>query len=89
MRNYKAFASIVIAPFLLSQSIHIEIIPMKTRLSAIAFISNIAQRRQWVFDDIDRWLKESKERFFILTGEPGVVKSAIAGLSFNIFIIES
>jgi DNA replication protein DnaC len=31
-----------------------------------------------VFDKIDRWLKESEERFFILTGEPGVGKSAIA-----------
>ena len=31
-----------------------------------------------MFDDIDRWLQESEERFFILTGEPGVGKSAIA-----------
>jgi hypothetical protein len=57
---------------------------MNTRLSAIAFDSDIAKLtenftgRQWVFDDIDRWLKESEERFFILTGEPGVGKSAIA-----------
>jgi tetratricopeptide (TPR) repeat protein len=57
---------------------------MTTRLSAIAFTSDIARLtenftgRQWVFDDIDRWLKESEERFFILTGEPGVGKSAIA-----------
>ncbi len=60
---------------------------MNTRLSAIAFTSDIAKLtenftgRQWVFDDIDRWLKESEERFFILTGEPGVGKSAIAHLS--------
>ena len=57
---------------------------MTTALSAIAFTSDIARLtenftgRQWVFDDIDRWLKESEERFFILTGEPGVGKSAIA-----------
>jgi hypothetical protein len=47
---------------------------MTTRLSAIAFTSDIAKLtknftgRQWVFDDIDRWLRESDERFFILTG---------------------
>ena len=57
---------------------------MTTRLSAIAFTSDIARLtekftgRQWVFDDIDRWLRESEERFFILTGEPGVGRSAIA-----------
>jgi WD40 repeat protein len=57
---------------------------MTIRLSAIAFTSDITRLtenftgRQWVFDDIDRWLQESEERFFILTGEPGVGKSAIA-----------
>jgi hypothetical protein len=57
---------------------------MTIRLSAIAFTSDITRLtenftgRQWVFDDIDRWLLESEERFFILTGEPGVGKSAIA-----------
>ena len=57
---------------------------MTTQLSRIAFTSDIARLtekftgRQWVFDDIDRWLRESEERFFILTGEPGVGKSAIA-----------
>ena len=57
---------------------------MSTQLKAIAFDSDISKLtenftgRQWVFDDIDRWLKESEERFFILTGEPGVGKSAIA-----------
>jgi len=75
----------------LSHSFHpirIETIPMTTRLSAIAFTSDIDRLtenftgRQWVFDDIDRWLKESEERFFILTGEPGVGKSAIASLKF-------
>jgi len=57
---------------------------MTTQLSRIAFTSDIARLtekftgRQWVFDDIDRWLRESEERFFILTGEPGVGRSAIA-----------
>lgn len=61
---------------------------MTARLSAIAFTSDMARLtenftgRQWVFDDIDRWLADSKERFFILTGEPGVGKSAIASLKF-------
>jgi hypothetical protein len=59
---------------------------MTTGLSAIAFTSDIARLtenftgRQWVFDDIDRWLRESDERFFILIGEPRVGKSAIAPL---------
>lgn len=57
---------------------------MTTNLSAIDFTSDLEKLtkdftgRQWVFDDIDRWLKQSEERFFILTGEPGVGKSAIA-----------
>ncbi len=61
---------------------------MTTRLSAITFESDIAKLtenftgRQWVFDDIDRWLQESEERFFILTGETGVGKSTIASLKF-------
>jgi superfamily II DNA or RNA helicase len=61
---------------------------MNTRLSAIAFDSDISKlsenfkRRQWIFDDIDHWLKESEERFFILTGETGGGKSAIASLKF-------
>jgi ATP-dependent Clp protease ATP-binding subunit ClpA len=57
---------------------------MTTRLSAINFTSDLARLtenftgRQWVFDEIDRWLTEREERFFILTGEPGIGKSAIA-----------
>lgn len=57
---------------------------MTARLSAIDFTSDLEKLtkdftgRQWVFDDIDRWLRESNERFFIFTGEPGVGKSAIA-----------
>jgi WD40 repeat protein len=35
--------------------------------------------RQWVFDAIDKWLIQSDApRFFIITGEPGIGKSAIA-----------
>lgn len=54
-----------------------------TQLKAIAFtdIAKLTETftgRQWVFDDIDHWLKESEERFFISTGELGVGKSAIA-----------
>ena len=61
---------------------------MTTQLSAIAFTSDITRLtdrftgRRWVFDEIDRWLKESEERFFILTGKPRVGKSAIASLKF-------
>ena len=57
---------------------------MENRLTALDFTSNISRLtenfmgRQWIFDEIDRWLKESEQRFFILTGEPGVGKSAIA-----------
>jgi len=60
---------------------------LPTRLSAIDYTLDLEKLtkdftgRQWVFDDIDRWLRESDERFFILTWEPGVVKSAIAILS--------
>ncbi len=34
--------------------------------------------RDWIFGKIDEWLKNKSDRFFILTGEPGVGKSAIA-----------
>jgi hypothetical protein len=57
---------------------------MTTRLSAINFTPHVARLtkdftgRQWVFDDIARWLQDTKKRFFILTGEPGVGKSTIA-----------
>lgn len=51
---------------------------LPTRLSAIAFdISRLTKTftgRQWVFDDIDRWLRESEERFFTLPGKPRVGK---------------
>ena len=34
--------------------------------------------REWILADVDRWLKRDGQRFFILTGQPGVGKSAIA-----------
>ena len=34
--------------------------------------------REWVFEQIDKWIHDSNETFFILTGEAGVGKSAIA-----------
>jgi hypothetical protein len=58
--------------------------PTTPRLTAIPFdakITKLTERftgREWVFEEIDNWLKHQDERFFILTGEPGVGKSAIA-----------
>jgi hypothetical protein len=55
-----------------------------TQMKAIAFERDIERLtegftgREWVFEEIDRWLQQDNERFFILTGEPGVGKSAIA-----------
>jgi Cdc6-like AAA superfamily ATPase len=35
--------------------------------------------REWVFAEIDRWLADSDApRYFIITGEPGIGKTAIA-----------
>jgi hypothetical protein len=55
-----------------------------TQVKAIAFDRDIERLtegftgREWVFEEIDRWLQQDNERFFILTGEPGIGKSAIA-----------
>ncbi|MCP4544677.1 MAG: ATP-binding protein [Chloroflexi bacterium] len=55
-----------------------------SRLAAINFSREIERLtkdftgREWIFDEIDNWLKHEDKRFFILTGEPGVGKSAIA-----------
>lgn len=54
-----------------------------TQLKAIAF-PNIQQLtedftgRSHILNDIDHWLQQKDQRFFVLTGEPGVGKSAIA-----------
>jgi hypothetical protein len=59
---------------------------MSTHVSAIDFTLDLEKLtkdftgRQWVFDDIDPWLRNSDERFFILTGELGVRNSEIAAL---------
>ena len=55
-----------------------------TQVKAIAFERDIKRLtegfigREWVFEEIDRWLQQDEQRFFILTGEPGIGKSAIA-----------
>lgn len=55
-----------------------------TGLTAIDFTPEITRLttgfvgRQWVLDEINCWLNESSERCFLLTGEPGVGKSAIS-----------
>ena len=50
------------------------------------FSSYIAERtqdftgREWVFAEIDQWLADPDgQPFFIITGEPGIGKTAIAG----------
>ena len=56
----------------------------ETRLAILDFEHEIERLtedftgREWIFTEIDNWLKRENERFFILTGEPGVGKSAIA-----------
>lgn len=55
-----------------------------TQLKAIAFEHDIKRLtegftgRERVFEEIERWLQQENQRFFILTGEPGVGKSTIA-----------
>jgi hypothetical protein len=58
-----------------------------TQLKAIAF-PNLQQLtegfrgRSQILKDIDPWLQRKDQRFFVLTGEPGVGKSAIVSLKF-------
>ncbi|MBD2234986.1 hypothetical protein [Phormidium tenue] len=55
-----------------------------TQLKAIDFSQDISQLNEdfvgqkWVLEKIDKWLLKKNDRFFILLGEPGVGKSAIA-----------
>jgi len=52
------------------------------RLAAIDFSRDIARLtrdftgRDWLFDEVGQWLRRGEQRFFILTGEPGVGKNA-------------
>ena len=55
------------------------------RETMIDFTSYIAERardfsgREWVFAEIDGWLADPRgEQFLIVTGEPGIGKTAIA-----------
>jgi hypothetical protein len=54
------------------------------RLQALDFSRDIDRLsedftgREWVFAEIDKWMLSQNETFFILTGEAGVGKSAIA-----------
>ena len=56
---------------------------ISTQLKAIAF-PNLQQftegftGRSQILNDINHWLQQKDQRFFVLTGEPGVGKSAIA-----------
>jgi hypothetical protein len=40
--------------------------------------------REWVLARIDRWLASDGRRFFLLTGEPGSGKTALAGRLFQV-----
>lgn len=57
---------------------------MNNQFSEIQFDNKIKELtehftgREWVFKEIERWMQQENTRFFILTGEPGVGKSAIA-----------
>jgi len=53
-----------------------------TQLEAIAFpnlqkLTESFTGRSQLLNEIDYWLQQRDQRFFILTGEPGVGKSAI------------
>ncbi|WP_460202457.1 hypothetical protein [Scytonema sp. NUACC21] len=48
----------------------------KSGVTPISFDNEIAKLtkgftgREWVLEEIERWLKHSQERFFVITGEP-------------------
>jgi WD40 repeat protein len=54
------------------------------RLVALDFAEDINRLtdefvgREWIFTEIAQWIRAGNEPFFILTGEPGIGKSAIA-----------
>jgi len=53
-----------------------------SRLATIDFGRDIARLthdytgREWLLEEIDRWLREGERRFLVLTGEPGLGKNA-------------
>jgi hypothetical protein len=57
--------------------IHIRLITLDFR-SDITRLTEDFTGRDWLFEKIDNWLHNTNQRFFILTGEPGSGKSAIA-----------
>ena len=56
--------------------------PDVSRLATIDFGRDIARLthdytgREWLLEEIDRWLHEAERRFLVLTGEPGLGKNA-------------
>lgn len=54
----------------------------KTGLVALDFKDDIKRLtidftgREWLMEEVDSWLSQTEERFFVLTGEPGSGKSA-------------
>jgi hypothetical protein len=54
------------------------------RLAAVDFssyVSRLTQNfsgREWLFKEINQWLAEGEEQFFVLIGPPGIGKSAVA-----------
>lgn len=56
---------------------------ISTKLEAFAFpnlqqLTESFKGRSRILNEIDHWLQQNDQRFFLLTGEPGVGKSAIA-----------
>ena len=55
---------------------------VSTQLEAIVSpnlqqLTEVFTGRSHILKDIDHWLQQKDQRFFVLTGEPGVGKSAI------------
>jgi len=58
--------------------------PRSPQLTAFDFSQEVRRLteqftgRRWLFEQIDAWVHDGDQRFFLLTGEPGIGKSAIA-----------
>ncbi|MBD2234614.1 hypothetical protein [Phormidium tenue] len=62
----------------------IEVTTMQLKAIAFPNLQQLAEGftgRSHIFTNTNHWLQQKDQRFFILTGEPGVGKSAIAILS--------